>query len=218
MLLGGSTVFGRLFLLAAFAVATAVACNSAPSVPISTAMLKKAYWGQPKDGPSADVTSQVTCPNGYPCDVFANAANYGQSKSDLNNRLAVIWTCQPQNFVLSEVVASGLKVRMSCVGGIPIVPRTISILDATWGAPDGQTVDATQAVRDICGDTSRRCQVPAMAYIFGTPDRVVSTKVLRIRFTCNGQSTPAQQAVENSVADLRCERPNDIFSNYPPYQ
>ncbi len=213
MLLGDSTVFGRLFLLAALAVATAVACNSAPKVQISTAMLKKAYWGVAKDGPAADVTSQVTCPNGYPCDVFANAASYGQAKSDLNNRLAVIWTCQPQNFVLSEVVASGLKVRMACVGGMPLVPRTISILEATWGAPDGQTVDATQAVRDICGDTSRRCQVPAMGYIFGTPDRLNTTKVLRIRFTCNGQTTPGQQAVENSVADLRCERGTDL--GYP---
>ena len=210
MFLGDSTVLGRLFLLAAFAVATAVACNSAPKVPVSTAMLKKAYWGLPKDGPTADVTSQVTCPNGYPCDVFANAANYGQSKSDLNNRLAVVWTCQPQNFVLSEVVASGLKVRMACVGGPPLVPRTIGILEATWGAPDGQTVDATQAVRDICGNTSWRCQVPAMAYIFGTPDRAVTTKVLRIRYTCNGQTTPGQQAVENSVADLRCERAADL--------
>ena len=193
------------------AVATVVACNSAPKVPVSTAMLKKAYWGLPRDGASADVTSQVTCPNGYPCDVFANAANYGQSKSDLNNRLAVIWTCQPQGFVLSEVVASGLKVRMDCVGGLPLVPRTISILEATWGAPDGQTVDATQAVRDICGDGSRRCQVPAMAYIFGTPDRQATIKVLRIRFTCNGQTTPGQQAVENSVADLRCERASALY-------
>ena len=197
------------------AVATVVACNSAPKVPISTAMLKKAYWGVARDGASADVTSQVTCPNGYPCDVFANAANYGQSKSDLNNRLAVIWTCQPQNFVLSEVVASGLKVRMACVGGLPLVPRTISIIDASWGAPNGQTIDVTQQVRDICGDTSWRCQVPAMAYIFGTQDRVPMTKVLRIRFTCNGQTTPGQQATENSVADLRCEQGRDLYSGYP---
>lgn len=212
-------MLGRLFLLAAFAVATAVACNSAPTVPKSTATLKKAYWGLPKDGASADVTSQVaatqgvSCPNGYPCDVFANAANFGQSKGDLNNKLAVTWTCQPQNFVLSEVVTSGLKVRMACIGGPPLVPRRINIIEASWGAPDGQTVDATQAVRDICGDTSWRCQVPAMAYIFGTPDRLVTTKVLRIRYTCNGQTTPGQQAVENSVADLRCERGIDV--GYP---
>lgn len=213
-------MLGRLFLLAAFAVVTVVACNSAPRVPNSTATLKKAYWGQPKDGASADVTSQVaatqgvSCPNGYPCDVFASAANFGQSKGDLNNKLAVTWTCQPQNFVLSEVVASGLKVRMACIGGPPLVPRQINIIEATWGALDGQTVDATQAVRDICGNTSWRCQVPAMAYIFGSPDRVVSTKVLRIRYTCNGQTTPGQQAVENSVADLRCERGIDLGNPY----
>jgi hypothetical protein len=207
---------GRLLILAVVAIATVVACNSAPTVPVSTAALKKAYWGQPKDGASADVTSLVaanqgvSCPNGYPCDVFANAANFNQPKSDLANRLAVIWTCQPQNFVLSEVVSPGLKVRMACVGGLPIVPRTISITEATWGAPDGRTVDVTQQVRDICGDTSRRCQVPAMAYIFGSPDRVAMTKVLRIRFTCNGQTTPGQQATENSVADLRCERAKDL--------
>jgi hypothetical protein len=207
---------GRLLILAVVAIAAVVACNSAPTVPVSTAALKKAYWGQPKDGASADVTSLVaanqgvSCPNGYPCDVFANAANFNQPKSDLANRLAVIWTCQPQNFVLSEVVSPGLKVRMACVGGLPIVPRTISITEATWGAPDGRTVDVTQQVREICGDTSRRCQVPAMAYIFGSPDRVAMTKVLRIRFTCNGQTTPGQQATENSVADLRCERAKDL--------
>lgn len=201
---------GRLLLLVVVAVATVVACNSAPKVPVSTAALKKAYWGLPAAGPSADVTSQVTCPNGYPCDVFANAANYGQSKLDFGNRLTVIWTCQPQNFVLSEVVATGLKVRMACVGGPPLVPRRIGILEATWGAPNGQTIDVTQAVRDICGDTSWRCQVPAMAYIFGSPDRVAMTKTLRIRYTCNGQTTPGQQATENSVADLRCERAADL--------
>ena len=50
-----------------------------------------------------------------------------------------------------------------------------------------------------------------MAYIFGTPDRQATIKVLRIRFTCNGQTTPGQQAVENSVADLRCERASDLY-------
>ena len=208
-------IWGRLLLLAVFSVTAVVACNSAPRVPVSTAALKKAYWGLPRDGSSADVTSQVTCPNGYPCDVFANAANYGQRKPDFANHLAVIWTCRPQNFVLSEVATPGLKVRMACDGGPPLVPRTISIIDASWGAPDGQTIDVTQQVRDICGDTSWRCQVPAMAYIFGTQDRVALTKVLRIRFTCNGLTTPGQQATENSVADLRCERVRDLHSDYP---
>ena len=54
-----------------------------------------------------------------------------------------------------------------------------------------------------------------MAYIFGTQDRIPKTKVLRIRFTCNGQTTPGQQATENSVADLRCERGRDIYYDYP---
>jgi len=208
-------IWGRLLILAVLSVAAVVACNSAPRVPVSTAMLKKAYWGVPRDGTSADVTSMVTCPNGYPCDVFANAANYNRPKSDFDNHLAVIWTCQPQNFVLSEVATPGLKVRMACIGGPPLVPRTISIIDASWGAPNGQTIDVTQQVRDICGDTSWRCQVPAMAYIFGTQDRIPMTKSLRIRFTCNGQTTPGQQATENSVADLRCEQGKDIYRDYP---
>ena len=55
---------------------------------------------------------------------------------------------------------------------------------------------------------STRCQVPAMAYIFGMPDR--NPKMLRIRFTCNGQTTPGQQSLENGVADLRCERNADL--------
>ena len=201
---------GRLILLAVLCAVAAVACNSPPKIPVSTAALQRAYWGLPSAGPSADVTSQVTCPNGYPCDVFANAANYSGSKADLNNRLVVIWTCQPQHFVLSEVVASGLKVRMDCVGGMPLVPRTITITSASWGADEGQTIDVTQAVRDICGDSSWRCQVPAMAYIFGQPDKVARPKTLRIRYTCNGVTTPGQQAVENSTAELRCERGTDL--------
>ncbi len=207
---------GRLLLLAVLSIATMVACNSAPKVPVSTAALKKAYWGPPTAGLAADVTSQVatkqgvSCPNGYPCDVFADAANFSDSKSDLANRLAVIWTCQPQNFVLSEGASPGLKVRMACAGGPPLVPRRIGIVEATWGAPNGETINVTQAVREICGDTSWRCQVPAMAYIFGTPDRVATTKTLRIRYTCNGQTTPGQQATENSVADLRCEQAKDL--------
>lgn len=88
-----------------------------------------------------------------------------------------------------------------------IVPRRIDILEASWGGPSA-SIDVTQQVRDICGDGSTRCQVPAMAYIFGMPDRL--TKTLRIRYTCNGQTTPGRQATENSVADLRCEQPADL--------
>ena len=89
------------------------------------------------------------------------------------------------------------------------MPRTISILEASWGSSaSGATVDVTQ-VRDICGEDSTRCQVPAMAYIFGMPDRN-NPKMLRIRFTCNGQTTPDQQSMENGVADLRCERNADL--------
>jgi hypothetical protein len=175
----------------------------------SQAALKRAYWGLPQDGLGADVTGRVTCPNGFPCDVFANAANYGDPRPDQNKRLTVIWTCQPQRFVLSEVVISSLKARMDCIGGPQVVPRTISILEATWGSGSASsTVDVTQQVRDICGEDSTRCQVPAMAYIFGMPDR--NPKMLRIRFTCNGQTTPGQQSLENGVADLRCERDADL--------
>ena len=89
------------------------------------------------------------------------------------------------------------------------MPRTISILEATWGSGSASsTVDATQQVRDICGENSTRCQVPAMAYIFGNQDP--NPKMLRIRFTCNGQTTPGQQSMENGVADLRCERNADL--------
>jgi hypothetical protein len=199
----------RFFCLAILCVATAMACNSGTSTVNSQAALKRAYWGLPQDGLGADVTGRVTCPNGFPCDVFANSANYGDPRPDLNKRLTVIWTCQPQRFVLSEVVISSLKVRMDCIAGPQIVPRTISILEATWGSGSASsTVDVTQQVRDICGENSTRCQVPAMAYIFGNQDR--NTKMLRIRFTCNGQTTPGQQSLENGVADLRCERSADL--------
>ena len=208
------STFVRILCLAVLCAVSAVSCDWAASGPakvVSQAALKRAYWGLPSDGPAADVTSRVTCPNGYPCDVFANAANFGDNRTDLNNkRLTVIWTCQPQRFVLSEVVISSLKVRMDCIGGPQVVPRTISIVEATWGAGNASTtVDVTQQVRDICGEDSTRCQVPAMAYIFGNQDRNVP-KMLRVRFTCNGQSTPGQQSMENGVADLRCERAADI--------
>lgn len=206
------STFVRILCLAVLCVVSAAGCDATSQKQVkSQAALKRAYWGLPQDGPSADVTSRVTCPNGYPCDVFANAANFGDNRTDLNNkRLTVIWTCQPQRFVLSEVVISSLKVRMDCVGGAQVVPRTISILEATWGAGNASTtVDVTQQVRDICGEDSTRCQVPAMAYIFGNQDRGVQ-KMLRIRFTCNGQTTPGQQSMENGVADLRCERNVDL--------
>ena len=199
----------RIFCLVMLCVATAVACYSGPPKVNSQAAVKRAYWGLPQEGLGADVTGRVTCPNGFPCDAFANAANYGDPRPDMNKRLTVIWTCQPQRQVLSEVVISGLKVRMDCVAGPPLVPRTISILEASWGSgSSSSTVDVTQQVRDICGEDSTRCQVPAMAYIFGMPDR--NPKMLRIRFTCNGQTTPGQQSLENGVADLRCERNADL--------
>ncbi len=47
-----------------------------------------------------------------------------------------------------------------------------------------------------------------MAYIFGNQDR--DPKMLRIRCTCNGRTTPGQQSLENGVADLRCERSADL--------
>ncbi len=202
---------GRVLLLAVLCTVTATACDwwSGPAQVRSTAALKRAYWGLPQDGFGGDVTSLVTCPNGYPCDVFANSATFNDSQPDLNKRLTLIWTCEPQRFVLSEVVISSLKVRMACIGGAPIVPRTISILDASWGSGgSNSTVDVTQQVRDICGNNATRCQVPAMAYILGVPDR--NPKVLRIRFTCNGQATPDQQSMENGVVDLRCERNADL--------
>lgn len=200
---------GRILCLVILCVATALACSGGPPTVNSQAAIKRAYWGLPQDGLSADITGRMTCPNGFPCDAFANAANYGDPRPDMNKRLTVIWTCQPQRFVLSEVVISGLKVRMDCVAGPPIVPRTISILEATWGSGGASsTVDVTQQVRDICGEDSTRCQVPAMAYIFGNQDR--NPKMLRIRFTCNGQTTPGQQSMENGVADLRCERNADL--------
>ncbi len=200
---------GRILCLVILCVATAIACNSEPSKVNSTASLKRAYWGLPQDGLGADITGKVSCPNGYPCDVFANAARYGDPRPDMNKRLTVIWTCEPQRFVLSEVAISSLKARMDCIAGPQIVPRTITILEATWGS-DGasSTADVTQQVRDICGENSTRCQVPAMAYIFGNQDR--NPKMLRIRFTCNGQTTPGQQSRENSIADLRCERAADL--------
>ena len=202
--------FGRVLLLAVLCMATATACDwwSGPKQVKSQATLKRAYWGLPQDG-GADVTSLITCPNGYPCDTFANAALFNDPQPDMNKRLTLIWTCEPQHLVLSEVVIATLKVRIDCIAGPPIVPRTIAIVDASWGSGSSSaTIDVTQQVRDICGPNAVRCQVPAMAYIFGMPDK--NPKMLRIRYTCNGQTTPGQQSLENGVVDLRCERNADL--------
>ncbi len=202
---------GRLVVLAFLCLSTLAACALwTPSKQVrSQATIQRVYWGLPQDGGSADVTSLVTCPNGFPCDIFANAAAYNDSKPDMNKRLTAIWNCQPQRLVLSETVIASLKMRIACIGGPPIVPRTIAILEASWGAGGSTgTVDVSQQVRDICGPIAARCQVPAMAYIFGMPDR--GPKVLRVRYTCNGQETTAQQAMENSTVDLRCERNTDL--------
>src|SRR5260370_27094933 len=109
----------------------------------------------------------------------------------MSRGLTLISACQPRRLGLWEGVTASLKVRMDCIAGPPVVPRTIAIVDASWGAGgSSSTVDVTQQVRDICGASSVRCQVPAMAYIFGMPDK--GPKVLRIRFTCNVQTTPGQ--------------------------
>ena len=70
-------ILGRVLLLAVLCMATATACDwwSGPKQVKSQVALKRAYWGLPQDGLGADVTS-ITCPNGYPCDVFASAAAY----------------------------------------------------------------------------------------------------------------------------------------------
>jgi len=201
-------VSGRLVALALFIVGTAVACTQYTPPVQSTAQIKRAYWGLPTAG--ANVTSLVSCPGGYPCDVFANGPAYNDPRADLNKKLTVIWSCHPQNFVLAEVVPPTFKVRMACVGDAPRVPRRIDIVEASWGASTGPTINVTQQVREICGEGATRCQVPAMAYIFGNSSRD-ETKTLRIRYTCNGETTPGRQATENSVADLRCERATDLM-------
>lgn len=204
-------ILGRVLLLAVLCIATATACDwwSGPKQVKSQAALKRAYWGLSQDGAGADVTSLITCPNGYPCDVFASAGAFNDPTPDMNKRLTLIWTCEPQRLVLSEVVIASLKARIACIAGSPIVPRTIAIVDASWGGGGSSgTVDVSQQVRDICGGNSVRCQVPAVAQIFGMPDP--GPKVLRIRFTCNGQTTPGQSSMENGVVDLRCERNADL--------
>ena len=93
----------RVFCLVTLCVATAMAC-SGPSRVNSQAALKRAYWGLPQDGLGADVTGRVTCANGFPCDAFANSANYGDPRPDMNKRLTLIWTCQPLRLILAPLV------------------------------------------------------------------------------------------------------------------
>ena len=67
---------GRLFVFAALCISAVAACSYTIRPVQSTAQIKKAYWGLPQAGPAADVTSLVTCPGGYPCDVLANGATF----------------------------------------------------------------------------------------------------------------------------------------------
>ena len=63
----------RIFCLVILCLATAMACGG-PATVKSQAALKRAYWGLPQDGLGADVTGRLSCPNGFPCDAFANPA------------------------------------------------------------------------------------------------------------------------------------------------
>ena len=129
---GGFMAWGRLVLLAMAIVGTVVACSQSPRVVQSTAQIKRAFWGLPQAAPGADVTSMVTCPGGYPCDVFANGPAYNDSRFDIAKRLTVIWTCQPQNFVLSEIATPSFKVRMACVGGAPAAGPDWAMRSRCW--------------------------------------------------------------------------------------
>jgi hypothetical protein len=62
----------RILFLVILCVATAMACSGGPGKVNSQAALKRVYWGLPQDGLGADVTGRLTCPNGFPCDAFAN--------------------------------------------------------------------------------------------------------------------------------------------------
>ena len=98
---------------------------------------------------------------------------------------------------------------MDCIAGPQIVPRTISILEATWGSGGASsTVDATQQVRDICGENSTRCQ--GRRWPTSSATRIPIPRCCASVFTCNGQTTPGQQSMENGVVDLRCERNADL--------
>src|SRR4029453_18405394 len=104
---------GRILFLAILCAAAAMACSNSPPTVNSTVSLKRAYWGLPQDGLGADVTGRLTStlPKGYPCDAFANAATYGDPRAVMNKRLTLIWTCEPQRFVLSGGAVPGPQAR-----------------------------------------------------------------------------------------------------------
>ncbi len=201
----------RILSLVILCAATAMACSGGPSKVNSQAVLEARLLG-PATGRAGRRRHRPAhlCPNGFPCDAFANAATYGDPRPDMNKRLTVIWTCQPQRFVLSEVAISGLK----CAHGLHRgSARSCRAQSPSWKRPGARAAPARPSTSPSrcatsAARTRRAAEVPAMAYIFGNQDP--NPKKLRIRFTCNGQTTPGQQSMENGVVDLRCERNADL--------
>lgn len=150
----------------------------------------RAQWGAPGGGNNRPIpVSEIMakCPNGFPCDIFATTANFGDPKPGTTKQLTIVWRCQSGAYTQSVIVNENSAGRIDCVDGPPSVVRRIGIVEGTWGA--GRTVDVKAAVAELCGPSAVRCNVPAMEYIFGNPDP--ARKTLFVRYSCNGQGTLA---------------------------
>ena len=69
-----------------------MACSGGPSKVNSQAAVKRAYWGLPQDGLSADITGG-SLPQRLPVRCLRQRRSYGDPRPDMNKRLTVIWTC-----------------------------------------------------------------------------------------------------------------------------
>ena len=171
--------------------AIALACCSIGAAAAQTGpTLYRAQWGAPGGGNNRPVPVseiQAKCPAGYPCDVFATTANFGDPKSGTTKQLTIIRRCHSGAYTESVVINENSAGRIECRDGPPSVVRRIGIIEGTWGA--GRTADVKAAVAEICGPNAVRCAVPPMEYIFGNPDP--APKRLFIRYSCNGQGTLA---------------------------
>lgn len=171
----------------------------------SAPVIKRAHWGAPGPGKNRDVTRDIRCQNGFPCDVEARVANFGDPAPGQGKKLTVVWSCWSGTQVLARIADENSKVRVECTDSPPVSSRRIAITNAKWigGPQPGEIRDVTADVRELCGGRAVLCQVPAMEYFFGDP-KPGHTKTLSIAYTCSGQGTLSESVSENIPAKLDC--------------
>jgi hypothetical protein len=188
------------------AIACVLLCSSLAQAQ-SRPEIQRAQWGAPGGGnnvPVAVARLYDLCRNGFPCDVFANTATFGDPKGGTTKQLTIIWHCHAGQIARAIIINEDARGRIGCPDAPPSVVRRIGIVDAVWQGGGSKNVKSD--VEAICGPRAVRCDVPPMEYILGDPSPG-HRKRLSIRYNCNGQGTLGAGPVEEfgDPLALRCD-------------